>query len=297
MHVRRALLYVPGDDRHKAEKAIGLEADCVCLDLEDGVAPNRKEDARYEVANSLNAMQFGHSEKLVRINSIPSGLCAQDLEAILPNKPDGVYLPKVSRVDEIQWMDEKVGSYEKRAGVNPGEITLVVGIESALGVLHLSDICQASTRLSALVFGAEDYIADIGGRRTVQGLEMLYARSALVTCAVAFGLQAIDMVCTEYKNVKRLLDESQAGMELGFTGKQVIHPDQVAPVQRAFTPDMSEIENAEKIVKAYQAHMAIGKGAFTLDDRMVDMPVVKAAERLLAKAGKIKSKGNEGQGD
>jgi citrate lyase subunit beta-like protein len=271
MHARRALLYVPGDDRHKAVKAVNLNADCICLDLEDGVAFNHKEVARVEVVNSLS-----------------SGLCAQDLGAILPGRPDGIYLPKVNTSDDVRWINDQISTFEVREGIQPGRITLVVGIESALAILNLSDICRASTRLSGLVFGAEDYIADIGGVRTTAGDAIFYARSVLVTTAAAFNLQCIDMVCTDYKDEKRLLEECRSGVTIGFSGKQVIHPAQVAPVQQAFSPDAAAIEQAINIVNAYQEHIARGIGAFTLDGKMVDLPVVKAAERLLSRANNLK---------
>jgi citrate lyase subunit beta-like protein len=287
MHARRALLYVPGDDRHKAEKAISLDVDCICLDLEDGVAANRKDAARTEIANSLNTLIFHGSERLVRLNSVSSGLCPLDLAAILTARPDGLYLPKVNTAGDIHWIDDQIEMFEKDERLTPGTISLVAGIESALGILSLVEICQASTRLSGLVFGAEDYMADIGGVRTPQGHEMLFARSALVTCAVAFDLQAIDMVCTEINNEERLLEEARSGMELGFTGKQVIHPAQVIPVQQVFTPDPLALDHAKHVIDGYQEHLAIGKGAFVLNGKMVDMPVVKAAERLLARAAAL----------
>ncbi len=289
MHARRALLYVPGDDRHKAEKATSLEVDCICLDLEDGVAANRKVEARVEVVHNLNTLDFHGAERLVRLNSLSSGLCLLDLAVILPARPDGLYLPKVNSAADLHWIDEQVAGFEKKDGVTPGTINLVAGIESALGILSLNEICQASSRLSGLVFGAEDYMADIGGTRTPQGQELLYARSALVVSAVAYGLQAIDMVCTDLSNEERLLEEARSGMELGFTGKQVIHPAQVEPVQKAFTPDPQSLERAQQIVKAYQEHLTIGKGAFVLDGKMVDMPVVKAAERLLGRAALLEA--------
>jgi len=288
MHARRALLYVPGDDRHKAEKAVNLNADCICLDLEDGVALNHKEVARTVVAKSLEELDYRGSERLVRVNSLSSGLCGQDLGVILPSCPDGIYLPKVNKIDDVHWIDEKISTFEVREGIQPGRITLVIGIESALAILNLFDICNASARLSGLVFGAEDYIADIGGIRTAAGEAVFHARSVLVTSAAAFNLQSIDMVCTDYLNEKRLLEECQAGVTLGFSGKQVIHPAQVAPVQRAFTPDAGEVELALRILGAYQEHVANGIGAFTLDGKMVDLPVVKAAERLLSRAEKLK---------
>jgi citrate lyase subunit beta-like protein len=140
-----------------------------------------------------------------------------------------------------------------------------------------------------LVFGAEDYIADIGGVRTTEEEAIFYARSVLVTNAVAFDLQSIDMVCTDYKDEKRLLEECRFGVTIGFSGKQVIHPAQVAPVQWAFSPDAAAVEQANRIIRAYQEHIADGIGAFTLDGKMVDLPVVKAAERLLSRVEKWKA--------
>jgi citrate lyase subunit beta-like protein len=288
MHARRALLYVPGDDRHKIEKASSLDADCVCLDLEDGVAINRKEDARTEVAKSLAEIDFHGSEVLVRINSLSSGLCQQDLDAILPANPDGLYLPKVNAADEVLWISNQIHAFEEDQGMAFGSIRLIVGIESALAILNLPDICRSSNRLSGLVFGAEDYIADIGGLRTPGGEAIYHARSTLVTCAVANNLQAIDMVCTDILDGKRLLEECQSGVTLGFSGKQVIHPAQVKPVQQAFTPDKEAVEKALRIVGAYQENIANGRGAFILDGKMVDLPVVKAAERLMARVKGLK---------
>jgi citrate lyase subunit beta-like protein len=284
MRARRALLYVPGDDRHKTEKATNLNADCICLDLEDGVAINHKDAARREVVQSLASLDFKGSERLVRLNSLSSGFCPRDLDAILPARPDGVYLPKVNSAGEIQWINEQISDFEVRERLTPGAISLMAGIESALAILNLVDICKASTRLSGLVFGAEDYIADIGGVRTPDGEAFFYARSVVVICAAAYDLQAIDMVCTDYKDEARLLEECRSGVELGFSGKQIIHPAQVEPVQRVFTPDPLALEQATRIVKAYQENLVTGKGAFALDGKMVDLPVVKAAERLMARA-------------
>jgi citrate lyase beta subunit len=292
MHARRALLYVPGDDRHKAEKAADLAVDSTCLDLEDGVSITRKEAARKEVVKSLQTLDFHGSERLVRVNSQASGLCELDLEAILPAKPDGIYLPKVCEAVDLCWIDEQIGSFEKQERIAPGAITLIAGIESARALLNLVEICRATDRLSALVFGAEDYMADIGGVRTPEGAAVFYARSMVVTCAAAYNLQAIDMVCTDYLDEERLMAECRNGVELGFAGKQVIHPAQVKPVQDAFTPDAASITKAERILKAYADNLVMGKGAFVLDGKMVDMPVVKAAERLLTRAGRLARSGS-----
>ena len=284
MRARRALLYVPGDDRHKIEKAAGLNADCICLDLEDGVSVTHKQAARQEIITCLKEIEFGSSERLVRVNSISSSLCADELRAIIPAKPDGIFLPKVSDASQVTWISAEIEKLEKQENIEVGSLPLLVGIESALGILHLNEICQASPRLSALVFGAEDYISDIGGMKSDDPSGILYARSAVVTHSAAYNLQAIDMVCTEYKNEELLVKEARFGMAMGYTGKQVIHPAQVAPVQKAFIPDAVMLEQARRILQAYQEQQAFGKGAFAVDGKMVDMPVVKSAERLVARA-------------
>jgi citrate lyase beta subunit len=163
-------------------------------------------------------------------------------------------------------------------------------IETARGVVNLKEIAGASPRLSALVFGAEDLAGDIGAVRTRAAWEVFYARSAVVTHAAAFGLQALDMVYVDYNDAEGLVREARQGAEMGYAGKQIIHPNQIRPVQDAFTPDEAAIAQAKRILEAHHQHQASGLGAFALDGKMVDMPVVRAAEQVLAKAraaGKI----------
>jgi citrate lyase beta subunit len=164
------------------------------------------------------------------------------------------------------------------------QIEMLVMIETARGVVNLKEIAGASSRLSALVFGAEDLAGDIGAVRTPEAWEVFYARSAVVTYAAAFGLQAIDMVFVDYGDSEGLRRESLQGARLGYAGKQLIHPNQIQPVHAAFTPDDAAVAHAQRVVEAYHQHQATGVGAFALDGKMVDMPVVKAAEHVLAKA-------------
>lgn len=286
MRARRALLYVPGDDRHKMMKASTLGADCVCLDLEDGVAFNHKELARKTVLEGLDTINFSGSEVLVRVNGLSSGLTASDLVAILPGNPDGFFLPKVCSADEVIYIEKQLSEFE-RTEKKDGSFGLVLGIETALGLLNLNQICQASKRIQALVFGGEDYIADLGGMKTPSKMELFLPRSLIAVHAAAYDLQAIDMVCTDYKNEALLIEESKEGMALGYAGKQVIHPDQVGPVQNAFTPEPGAVAQAERIVRAFRTNLEMGKGAFSLDGKMIDLPVVKAAERLLARSTRM----------
>jgi citrate lyase beta subunit len=284
MRSRRAILYVPGNETRKIDKAVTLGADSVCLDLEDGVALNQKSNARQIVANSLRTLDFGTSERVARINAVGSGMEAQDLDVIVPARPDAIVIPKISDADHIRWVSEKIRELETANEFEQGTIALIGMIENARGVINLAQIASADARLQALIFGAEDYAADIGATRTREGTEVLYARSAIVTACAAFGLQAIDLLYLDFRDPDGLHAEALRGAQLGYTGMQVIHPNQVPVVQEVFTPDDAAIENAKRIVDAAREHLAAGRGAFALDNKMVDMPIIKAAEKVLTRA-------------
>ena len=288
MRSRRALLYVPGSDRHKIEKAALLEVDCVALDLEDGVAENMKDEARAIIRAALKAVNFGRSERIVRVNSFSSGRTADDLEAVLESEPDGILLPKVDDAQQIEKIDHLLNQLEKRNNLAIGKTSLIVIVESALGMVNLESICRISeavSRFQAIIFGAEDFTADICATRTPEAIELLYARSRLVMYCAAFGLQAIDLVTTNFKDTELLEKESLQGAQMGYSGKQVIHPAQVEPVQRIFTPSTAEIENALKIIEDARRFGQAGKGAFAIEGQMIDRPVIKRAENILARAG------------
>ena len=283
MHSRRALLYMPGDDRHKIEKATMLGVDCICMDMEDGVAPNKKADARAAIARALQELEFGRSEKLARINAVGSGMEQQDIQAVLPYRPDGIVIPKMEELGQIQWASEIIEAAELQNGWPVGSIRLLVDVETARGVLNLKEIAS-HPRLDAIIFGGEDFAASIGATRTKEALELLYARQATVTAAAANGLQAIDIVAIDFKDLEALRLESEFGARLGFTGKQIIHPAQVGPVQTAFTPDADAIAYARRIVETFEASQAKGAGAYALDGRMIDRPLLKNAQKVLDRA-------------
>jgi len=285
MHARRALLYVPGDDRHKIEKALTLEVDCICLDLEDGVAASRKLEARSNIVSALQELDFDLAEKLVRINPVGSGLEAEELSAVLSAHPDGIVIPKVENAGQVTWVSERIESVELSRGWPLHSIRLVVDVETARGILNLNEIAS-QPRLDAIIFGAEDFSADIGATRTPEAWEVFHARSAVVIAAAAYGLQAIDMVCIDFKDMDNLRREAAFGAQLGFSGKQVIHPNQVTTVQQAFTPDPAAVAHARRIIDSFEASLKEGKGAYALDgNKMIDMPLVKAARSVLLRLG------------
>ena len=285
MKLRRSLLYMPGTDWRKIEKAaLELDADSVCMDLEDGVAVNAKVEGRATIVRALSELDFGRSEKLVRVNNMESGFVPEDLAAVLPAHPEGIVLPKVNRGEDVAWLDAQITEAERRYGWEAGGIPLILIIESGLGIVKLKDIIEASRRTVGLVFGAEDYAGDIGAVRTASGDEVFYARSKVVAYARAHGLQAIDIVYADFRNPGGFEEDARRGVQLGYTGKQLIHPNQVPLIHAVYTPTDDEIAHARRVVDAHEAHQAGGTGAFALDGKMVDMPVVKQAEMVLARA-------------
>jgi len=289
MHSRRALLYMPGDDWKKITKALTLGVDCICMDMEDGVALNRKSEARATIAKALQELDFGASEKLARINAVDSGLEKDDVEAVLPYRPDGIVIPKVESLEQIRWGSELIESAELTNGWPVNSVRMLVGVETAKGILNMKEIAS-HPRLDGIIFGGEDFAASIGAKRSEGAVELLYARQAVVTACATYGLQAIDIVTIDFKDIERVRREAEFGAQLGYSGKQIIHPNQVVPVQEAFTPDDESIAYAKRLVEAFTSHQKEGKGAFALDGQMIDMPLVKNAQKVLERAraaGKI----------
>lgn len=284
MHSRRALLYMPGDDRRKIEKATTLGVDSICMDMEDGVAANKKAEARAVIAQAMKDLDFDRSERCIRINSIGSGLEKRDLVAALATNPDSIVVPKIETAEQVKWVSEHIESYELSSNLKIGSIRLLIGLETAKGILNLKEIAEADKRLEAIIFGAEDYAASVGARRTKEGTELLYSRSAVVTACAANDLQAIDMVYIDFRDLGGLRLEAEQGAGLGFSGKQIIHPNQVVPVQEAFTPSDEAIEYAKRVVESFEASQKEGKGAYALDGKMIDMPLLKNAQKVLDRA-------------
>lgn len=290
MRARRALLYTPGDEPHKIRKAANLDVDCICLDIEDGVALNHKKIARETISELLPVLEFGRSERLVRINPVDSVFIEDDLNTIIPVKPDGIVVPKIQTGEQVNWVSDQISKIERQQNWPSGSIILITIVESALAMVNLREIATSSDRLEALIFGAEDLAADLGAERSQSGWEVFYARSAIVTHAAAFGLQAIDLVNIDFKDLNHLQVQANQGAKMGFVGKQVIHPDQVQPVQEAFTPSEEQIEQANQLMEEFNLQQAAGRGAFAIDGKMIDAPLVKFAKATLERAraaGKI----------
>jgi len=296
---RRAILYVPGNDEKKLLKIPQLNVDCVVMDCEDGVAANRKEEARTTICKMLDNLNFGRTEPTVRVNSVSSGLVEDDLNITLSaeNLPPTIMLPKVEYPTELEWFSYILKKALSSRPEKP-KLNLIIFIETAVGLLNMRDVCGKGCQLSesgpfnlaGLVFGSDDFVADIGATRTTDAKELLYARQNVVVTAKAFRLQAIDMVHIDFKDLDGLRQSSIEGALMGFTGKQVIHPNQVPVVQEAFSPTPEKIEWATELIKAFDEHQSSGTGAFTFRGHMIDMPLLLQAQNIIKVAEVIKGK-------
>lgn len=278
---RRAFLYVPANDERKVRKAAALGADCVCLDLEDAVSESGKDAARQGMAQALSALDFGRSERWARVNAPASARFSADLRAAAAAAPDGILIPKVENAAALQQADTLL----EEAGAHA--VLLGAIVESPLGILNLREICAAAPRLALLVFGAEDYAAALGVSRQADDSECAWALGALVAHAAAFGLDAIDLVCNEYRNMDVVRASALRGAALGMRGKQVIHPAQVAVAHEVFSPSTQEVEHARQIVLLYEKQQKSGSGALGLAGSLVDMPVYRQALNTLARSGQM----------
>ena len=254
--VRRGILIMPGDDLKKITKGASLAADSLIMDMEDGVALNNKEQARQTIQHALITLDFGKTERLVRLNQAKKGMQIEDITMTVIGKPDGYVLPKVESAREVQQLSHTLLEREIILGIEPGTIKLIALIETAKGVVNLPQIAQADSRLVALMFGAEDLAGSMGAIRSEGGDEVFYARSAVVLHAAAFGLQAIDTPYVKLRDMDGLKAETTKARCMGYTGKLAIHPDHVDLINEVFTPYDEEIEHARRLIEAHDARQA-----------------------------------------
>lgn len=273
--MRRSVLYVPGDREDRARKCLASAADSAVLDLEDAVAPDRKAEARDVVRRVLASTASApgrRPERCVRINPARTPHHEADLDLVIETRPECVVLPKAEEPADVQHLAERLG----RADLHPA---LLLICETALGVLNAPQLAAASGHVEALVFGAEDYAADVGARRSPSNREVWTARSMVAMAAAARRVAAIDQVHVDYKDAAGLERDATEARDLGYRGKQVIHPAQVDVVHRVFTPAADEVARARRIVEEDAKH---GGAVFALDGRMVDRPLVEQARYVLA---------------
>ncbi len=279
--LRRSRLYLPGSEPKYFINA-GLHGpDAIILDLEDSVHHAEKDAARILVRNTLRAVDFGGCERMVRINQLPLGL--QDLTEVIPEEPDLILIPKVERPEQVSQVDRMIDELKSRDRIDR-QIWLMPIVESALGIENAFAIATVSPNIAALTIGLEDYTADLGVAKTLEGRESQYARARLINAAKAAGIQAIDSVFGDVGDLAGLRQWGENSRALGFEGMGCIHPSQIPVIHEAFAPTQTEIEKALKLVMAFEEAQQRGLAVVSLGSKMVDPPVVERAHKLVARA-------------
>jgi citrate lyase subunit beta / citryl-CoA lyase len=287
----RSLMFVPAHRERMVDRALGLgefgasALDVAILDLEDGVPPAAKDEARRSIANVLArpAHDSGGPRRFVRIRRALSDDGAGDLEAVVGPGLAGIMAPKVCRSDEVAWLAERLDVLEQGAKMPQGTVRIIPSIESAAALIEAPRIATASARVAGLAFGSEDFALDLGlpTKREGEAADLLYARSAVVVAAVSAGKPAFDGIWPDIKDAAGLRADALRARRLGFAGKTLIHPEQIAVVNEIFSPTAAEVEDARRVVHAFDEAVARGEGAVALDGRMLDAPVVDRARRVL----------------
>ena len=275
----RSLIFVPGNNARFLEKAKGIEADIICFDLEDSVPDKEKKQARKLIKTALKSRSEYFSSIFVRTNSPLSGKIPDDLKEITQKGIDGIVIPKVNNVKDLKKIERNLHSLEKTRKLKP--IQIIPSIESAEGVVNTYQIATSSKRVSAVVFGVFDLLNDLGIEYTKDPEGAKYSRAKIPVDAKAAGIASIDGIWQDLKDIKGLEKDCKTGKSLGFTGKSLIHPDQIDITHKNFYPTKSEIKWAEKVCKIYLESVKTGKGATTVDGKMIDEVHYKQAEAIL----------------
>lgn len=282
----RSPLFAPGDSTRKAEKALASAADAVIIDLEDSVAASAKEGARALTAALLVGLD--RPGVIIRVNPPGTPWYLADLAAIVPGRPAAVMLPKCTSAADLLALHHHLEALETQAGITPGSIRIIpIATETAASVLNLSTMLPGAPRVAAICFGAEDLSADLGISPRLPGgtypAAVAQSRALVLLAAAAAGVPAIDTPFPDPRDPDGLVLEATTAATDGFSGKLCIHPDQIGPVNAAFTPSPAKLAWATAVTTGFAANP--GSGVFTLDGKMIDRPHLKLAERILASGG------------
>ena len=284
--LRRSAHFVPGASQRMLEKSLGFAADGLVLDLEDAVTPENKDSARETVTRWLAEVDFGRQERIVRMNPLDSPWGRADLEQTMEAAPDAYVVPKLRNREEVHEIDALLTALEKRHGHEAGSVKLILlGTETPQGVMNIGTLCDRP-RVDALTWGAEDLSAAIGARRNRDErgelLEVFrYCRVMTLLAATAAGVQPLDTVYVDVRDLDGLRRDCREGAWMGFTGKITIHPDQIPIVNEAFTPSSDEIAESRELIAAFEENRSQGRMAFSFKGQMVDVPHLERARRIL----------------
>jgi citrate lyase subunit beta/citryl-CoA lyase len=289
MQPLRSFLFAPGNHARRVEKALSLDADAVILDLEDAVATAEKRATREAVVAALARPRRGLL--YVRVNAVDTEFCYGDLAAIVRPRLDGIILPKVESAAGLATADWLLAQIEREQGLTPRGIDLVPIIETARGLNQIDAILAAGTRVKRVAFGAGDFTLDVNMAWSRGEAELAYARAKIVTASRAAGVEApFDTVWVDLADEEGLEASARTALGFGFQGKMCIHPNQIAVVNRVFTPSEAEIAFAERVVAAFARAEAEGSAAIQLDGKFIDYPILYRAQRVLEKIAAIRAR-------
>ena len=284
MNLIRSWMFVPGHRQRMIDKALGLNADAIMLDIEDGVAPNEKDAARKNIAESLGREKAqGSPARYVRINAIGHARMDADLEAVVRPGLEGLVCPKVDTPDEVTKVDAILTDREPKMKMAKGGVKLLIAIESPKGLLNAPAIAAASSRIVGIIFGAEDFGREIGLPTVREGeaRDLIYARSAIVIAAAAAHVQPIDGVWVDLNDSAGLLGFAKQSRQLGFSGMSCIHPSQVDAINAVFSPTAEEIDYCQKVLQAFAEANARGDGSIAFGGQLIDRPIIERARRAI----------------
>lgn len=296
----RSLLFVPGNRANMLEKVLGLAPgaenrngsalpDAFIPDMEDSVPEAEKTTARRMVAQYLSRLAETGAIVIPRVNSLDSGLIEDDLKAIVGPHIQGVSVGKIGTALDIVRVSELLYRLEEASGLQSGTVRIVPWVETALAVVNVFDIASSS-RVEGVAFGAEDFTNDMDIERTDSEAEIAHPRAAVAIAARAAGVLALDTPFFRFRDIEGLRKDARTARGLGFRGKCAIHPAQVAPINEAFSPTEMEIQNAKRVVEAFEEAERAGSASTSLDGMVIDVPVVRRARTVLDTSAKIEGR-------
>ena len=291
MTVLRSLLFVPGNQPKMLERASGLKPDAFIPDMEDSVPIDEKANAREVTSSYLAQLGSGGTPVIPRVNSLDTGLLDDDLASVVGEHVFGVSVGKIETPEDIATISGKLDALERKAWIEVGSVRLLPWIETAMAIVHLYEICKASPRIVGVAFGAEDFTNDMGIERTESETETYFARNSIVVAARAADVLALDTPYFSFRDPDGLRENASVARQYGFKGKFAIHPAQIDIINETFSPSAAEIEQAQRVVEAFDEAARRGRGSTSLDGKVVDVPVVKRAQAVLELAESMRDNG------
>lgn len=287
--LRRTMMFLNAQKPGLIKDPYIYKPDSIMLDLEDAVAEKEKDSARFSLFHALKEINYRGIECIVRINGLGSDLWEEDIRCAVAGGADGIRIPKTETAEDVKKVEKAVEEAEKEFGVEPGKVLIMAALESAKGVLNALDICKASDRLFGIALSGGDYTKDLQTHITGTGVELMGARQHMIIAARAAGVQCFDTVYTDLDDMEGFIKDVETIHLMGFDGKSIINPRQIAPVHKIYTPSQKEIIFAQKVVKEIDEKKALGIGVFTVDGKMIDIAFYDGAKRTieLAKASGV----------